>query len=92
MLKILNQSIEELKEAGCATPQLDAEVLMAHVCGCRRHELYMKDFPLNDSFAKKFHACIERRKKREPVAYIVGHKEFWSLTIKVTPDVLIPRP
>ncbi|MDO8494716.1 MAG: peptide chain release factor N(5)-glutamine methyltransferase [Deltaproteobacteria bacterium] len=92
MLKILQEAIAQLEKAGCATPQLDAEVLMAHAAGCKRHEIYMKDFSLSAPQIKLFHQFVERRGKKEPVAYIVGYKEFWSLTIKVTPDVLIPRP
>lgn len=91
MREILEQAIQSLAAAGCETPRLDAEVLLAHALGCERHELYTTTtgylVPCG-TFAN----YIERRKRREPVAYILGYKEFWSMNIKVTPDVLIPRP
>jgi release factor glutamine methyltransferase len=72
---------------------LDAEVLARHVLGwdraallTRRREAPPGDF--NDQYA----ALIVRRAAREPVAMIVGHREFWGLEFEVTPDVLIPRP
>ena len=94
MIKILNEAIADLKRAGVETPKLDAEVLLAHALGCERHELYTSDrrYAIPPDDAKRFKTYIRRRKRREPVAYIRGFKEFWSLNIKVTPAVLIPRP
>lgn len=93
MMELLQQAIAQLKAAGCETPQLDAEVLLAHVLGCERYELYTAIGRQSSVVSQnKFNDYIERRMKREPVAYITGFKEFWSMPIKVTPAVLIPRP
>ncbi|MBI4224251.1 MAG: peptide chain release factor N(5)-glutamine methyltransferase [Deltaproteobacteria bacterium] len=97
MRETLKEAIRELEAAGCETPRLDAEVLLAHALGCERHEIYLgpgtRDQGLGtEKKFKLFEDYIERRKNREPAAYITGTKEFWSLPIKVTPDVLIPRP
>ncbi|MEW4468632.1 peptide chain release factor N(5)-glutamine methyltransferase [Parasphingorhabdus sp. JC815] len=72
------------------TPRLDAELLMAHALGISRQNLLL-DLPkltVPDSFI----ALLERRKQHEPIAYIVGEREFWSLSFQVSSDVLIPRP
>lgn len=91
MRAILEKAIRELEAAECETPHLDAEVLLAHALGCPRFDLYKNDTGYQVPY-DTFWSYLERRKRREPVAYIVGYKEFWSLNIKVTPDVLIPRP
>ena len=72
------------------TPRLDAELLMAHALGEERGAMLLGglDRPAPPGFA----ALVERRARREPVAYIVGAREFWGLSLRVTPDVLIPRP
>ncbi|MBI5299617.1 MAG: peptide chain release factor N(5)-glutamine methyltransferase, partial [Deltaproteobacteria bacterium] len=115
VLSHLNEAIEQLTKAGMESPQLDAEVLLAHALGCERHEVYCTPHPpkswrmLRDPAKpgldaattgyllpygnlEVFKSYVERRLKNEPIAYIVGYKEFWSLKIKVTPAVLIPRP
>lgn len=72
---------------------LDAEVLARHVLNCDRATLLTraKD-PLPSAFSRLYNELVQRRIAREPVAYIVGHREFWGLEFEVTPDVLIPRP
>jgi release factor glutamine methyltransferase len=72
------------------SPRLDAELLLAHALGMEREELLLKlrDLPVPGSFT----ALIERRAAGEPVAYITGTRDFWTITLRVTPDVLIPRP
>lgn len=95
ILKTMRQAAEELKEAGCDMPELDTEVLLAHALGCERFEIYTNKCRTPFSVSaelKTFQKLVERRKRREPVAYIIGHKEFWSLKLKVTSDVLAPRP
>lgn len=72
------------------TPRLDAELLMAHALDIERSDLLLKLPELSTPAA--FPALIERRLKSEPVAHIIGRKEFWGLDFQVTPDVLIPRP
>lgn len=71
----------------------EAEILLAHALGVRRIDLYLNhDQPLCENELKRFKALIKRRLKREPVAYISGVREFWSLELMVDPAVLIPRP
>jgi release factor glutamine methyltransferase len=71
------------------TARLDAELLMAHALGVDRSELLLRRMASDVPAA--FDALIARREKHEPVAYIVGHKEFYGLELQVTPAVLIPR-
>ncbi len=76
-----------------ASPRLDAEVLLARVLGISRVSLYMMhDRPLSEEEVSAYRALVARRAKGEPVAYILGEKEFWSRPFKVGPGVLIPRP
>lgn len=73
--------------------QRAAEVLLAHVLGKPRE--FLKAWPehvLESSQSEIFQALIERRLRGEPVAYLTGRREFWSLDLRVTPDTLIPRP
>lgn len=93
VLKILQWTAVYFKQHALDTPRIDAEVLLAHTLGCERIDLYLRhDQPLNEDELARFKLLIKRRLKREPVAYIVGYKEFWSLRFDVTPGVLIPRP
>ena len=72
---------------------LDAEVIARHVLDCDRATLLIRvRDPLPSAFDRLFEALVQRRLAREPVAYIIGHKEFWGLEFEVTPAVLIPRP
>jgi release factor glutamine methyltransferase len=72
---------------------LDAEVLARHVLDCDRATFLTRARdPLPTAFNRLFELLVQRRTAREPVAYIVGHREFWGLEFEVTPDVLIPRP
>lgn len=72
------------------TPRLDAELLMAHTAAISREELIMRLHHLAEPAG--FAALVERRLAHEPVSYIVGTRAFWTLTLAVSPDVLIPRP
>lgn len=80
------QSLSETSES----PRLDAELLMAHGLQIDRSELLLKLPELKAPV--EFSALVERRQKSEPIAHIIGVKEFWGLDFQVTPDVLIPRP
>jgi release factor glutamine methyltransferase len=72
---------------------LDAEVLARHVLDSDRATFLTRARdPLPSAFDRLFAALVQRRAAREPVAYIVGHREFWGLELEVTPAVLIPRP
>lgn len=73
--------------------RLDAELLLAELLQCSRLQLitYSERFLTGDELAH-FQRLVQRRKKGEPLAYLIGHKEFWSLDLRVTPATLIPRP
>jgi release factor glutamine methyltransferase len=75
---------------GGETPRLDAEVLLAHHLGWSRGELLLNADAEID--VPPYENLVARRAAGEPVAHITGHREFWSLDLMVTPDVLIPRP
>ena len=73
--------------------RLDVEVLLCHTLGKDRAFLYTwPEHPLSEAQFADFHAAFERRKNGEPVAYITGEREFWSLPLEVEPSTLIPRP
>ena len=90
---MLKEAILALENAGSESPKLDAELLLAHVLGITRVKLLTShDNGLNEAQEREFQALLSRRLKREPMAYILGQKEFWSLDFKVSPAVLCPRP
>ena len=74
------------------TPRLDAEILLGHVLGWTRARLLAHPgVPLDAVAAARFDALVARRYGGEPIAYLTGRREFWSLDLAVTPDTLIPR-
>ncbi|MDZ7751336.1 MAG: peptide chain release factor N(5)-glutamine methyltransferase [Gammaproteobacteria bacterium] len=74
-------------------PRLEAAVLLGHCLGRpRSHLLAWPDKPLDESVRRCFEALVARRRQGEPVAYLTGRREFWSLDLVVTPATLIPRP
>ncbi|HJW81627.1 MAG TPA: peptide chain release factor N(5)-glutamine methyltransferase [Acidiferrobacterales bacterium] len=79
--------------AASPSPRLDAEVLLMHVTGLARTALITRAqellLPENE---EQLHELLARRAHGEPIAYLTGKREFWSLELNVTPDVLIPRP
>ena len=78
---------------GAETPRLDAEVMLSFLLGVARIYLYVHfDQPLTEGELSRYREMVKRRAAGEPVAYIVGRKEFMGLTFKVTSDVLVPRP
>lgn len=82
-----------LTEVGCETPRLDAELLLAHVLGVDRPQLVIRgDEEAGGDERTRYLALLTRRVKREPVAYILGRRDFRRLTLLVDPRVLIPRP
>lgn len=77
---------------GIENGRLDAELLLAEILKLNRIGLYLNfDRPLHSDELAAFRSLVERRARREPLAYILGSCEFWSLTFKVGPAVLIPR-
>ncbi len=91
--RLLAWTADYLKRGGAESPRLEAEVLLAHALGCQRIELYtaFDRVPAEEARAA-FRDLVRRRAEGTPVAYLVGHREFYSLDFRVTPDVLIPRP
>src|SRR5215471_8502773 len=93
ILRVLNWTQRYFAEHGLLTPRLDAEVLLAHVISTDRVGLYLHfDQPLEAEELARYRALIQRRIRGEPVAYLVGTKEFRSLVLAVDERVLIPRP
>ena len=91
--RLLQWTTGYLQEHGAESPRLDAEVLLADVLGCPRIELYTAFGNEPDEQARgAFRRLVRQRAEGTPVAYLVGHREFYSLRFCVTPDVLIPRP
>lgn len=93
MRELLSWAIAALKEEGIESPQLDAEILLAHSLGLSRSGLYAQlDLKPDPTVEKTFKSLVARRLRHEPVAYITGHKEFYGLDMCVDRRVLIPRP
>jgi len=91
--RLLTWTTDWLKARGSESPRLDAEVLLAWVRGCPRIALYTAfDVPVGDDERARFRALVKRRGDGEPVAYLVGSREFFSLPFAVSPAVLVPRP
>jgi release factor glutamine methyltransferase len=90
---LMNEAVQRLGAAGIATARLDAEVLLAHCLGISRLAL-LTETEEDPSTQQRQHyeQLIARRMEHEPVAYIIGRAEFWSLDLTLTADVLIPRP
>ncbi|MBX7148973.1 peptide chain release factor N(5)-glutamine methyltransferase [bacterium] len=92
-LSLLDWTTGYFEKHNIPSPRLDAEILLAHVLGLTRVQLYMQfDRPMNADELARFKELMLRRSKNEPVAYIVGNKEFYSLPFAIGPGVLIPRP
>jgi release factor glutamine methyltransferase len=93
-LELVRWTGEYFKTHGVESPRLDAELLLAHALGARRIDLYLRfDQPLQADERAGFRELVRRRaRERVPVAYLTGTREFWSRALRVTPDVLIPRP
>ena len=82
-----------LEQAGIETAGLDAECLLAHVLGFPRWRLVTeRRRRLTPDEFGRYLTLLQRRERREPLAYLVGTREFWSLALLVSPDVLVPRP
>lgn len=89
---LLHDAADRLGEAGVEGGRLDVRILLARAMRISREQLIAADRQPSAEEAATFQAMIDRRAAREPLAYITGHKEFWSLDFKVGPGVLIPRP
>jgi release factor glutamine methyltransferase len=93
-MELLRWTADFFRQHGVAQPRLDAELLLAHVVGGTRMELYTGfEKPLADDERARYRELVRRRaKERIPLAYLTGQREFWSLPFRVSEDVLIPRP
>ena len=93
LLDILERTDGFLKKKGSASPRLDAELLIGHVLGLSRLDVYMNfERPMMESELEALRPIVKRRGDREPMAYILGKREFWSLDFACMSGVLIPRP
>jgi len=92
LLRLLRWTTNFFDEKGIDNPRLDAELLLAHCLELDRVGLYLNyDRPLSADELNVIRPLVKRRGQREPLQYLLGSTEFWSLKFKVTPDVLIPR-
>jgi release factor glutamine methyltransferase len=92
LLRLINWTRDHFTSHQVDSPRLAAEVLLAHVLGCERMALYTRfgEVPASEQLAA-FRELVKRAAEHEPVAYLVGHRDFYSLQLAVTPEVLIPR-
>ena len=91
--RLIKWSAEYLKKRGIDAPRLTSELLLASALNCSRLELYLHyDKPLKQEELSAFKVLLKRRLAHEPLPYILGEKEFFSLRFKVTPATFIPRP
>ncbi len=89
----LREAIAFLSQAGVESARIDAEVLLGSALSSGREALYANlEKPLEAQSRARLRELLQRRARREPVAYILGKKEFWSLEFLVNRDVLVPRP
>ncbi|MDT8419183.1 MAG: peptide chain release factor N(5)-glutamine methyltransferase [Desulfuromonadales bacterium] len=92
LLKLLDWTSEYFAGKGIDNPRLDAQLLLAHVLEVDRVGLYLNfDRPLTTTELDVIRPLVKRRGQREPLQYLTGRAEFWSLVFEVTPAVLIPR-
>ncbi len=91
--ELLKSGIMELEQSGVVEASTDARLLLENCLGKSRTEVFLlAESEVDATRQEQYRQYIDRRKKREPVGYILGQCEFWSLPFFVTPDVLIPRP
>lgn len=91
--EVLDWATQDFTARGIASPRLDAELLVAKALGIDRIGLYLDlNRPLLDAERSAIRPLVARRREREPVAYILGYRDFYGRRFKVTPAVLIPRP
>jgi release factor glutamine methyltransferase len=90
---VLRWAADDFRTRGIDTPRLDAELLLAHAIASTRIKLVLESKrPLEPAELGRFRELVRRRRAREPVAYILGYREFYGRTFRVDARVLIPRP
>jgi release factor glutamine methyltransferase len=93
IIKLLEWTTSYFASRAIEGPRAGAEILLAHALNLQRVDLYLRyDQPLTQTELGYYKTLIRRRVRREPVAYITGCREFWSMNLTVSGDVLIPRP
>ncbi len=93
LVEVLTSTTAWFKERGIPSARLDAELLIGHVLGLDRVKVYLSfDRPLTDEELLRLRPLVRRRGNREPLAWILGQKEFYGRDFVVTPGVLVPRP
>lgn len=93
MRRVLEWTVGHLKQNGSDSPRLEAELLLSHASGWPRIQLYARyDDVLSEDVRARMRELVKRRVAREPVAYLIGYREFFSLKFEVGPGVFIPRP
>ncbi len=93
VIQLITITTEHFRKNRVESPRLEAELLLAHVLGIPRIQLYVRyDQPLGDSEVAHYRELVKRRGRHEPVHYILGRREFWSLSLEVAQGALIPRP
>lgn len=91
--KLLNWTAEYLTDKGVDSPRLSADLLLSHTLGLKRIDLYTQfDKQVPQQQLNMLHDLVKRAGLHEPVAYLTGMTEFYSLELYITPDCLIPRP
>jgi release factor glutamine methyltransferase len=90
--ELYNLTAGRFRKEGIPEADLEAELLLRSFLGLDRAGLFLDERRFAGNELAKFEKLVVRRLAREPLAYITGEKEFWSLSFKVSPDVLIPRP
>ncbi len=91
-MTVLDSAARRLHEAGSESPRLEARLLLAHALGVSQEDVIAGNYVLDAQIRERFEAGLSRRSGREPLAYILGQREFWSLEFAVGPGVLVPRP
>ena len=91
--KTIKEASQILKNHDIHSHELDAQIILSDIMGVTREFLITNDYlAVSKKIKKKYDCAIKRRIKKEPVAYIIGKKEFWSQNFKVTSSTLVPRP
>ena len=90
---VLSKATKILKNQLIRNPKLDCEILLSNALKIEREQLLINlNQEINEKDLNNFNNLIDRRKRKEPIAYIIGYKEFWKKKFKVNTNVLIPRP
>ena len=93
LVEVLTSTTRYLKERGVASPRLDTELLLGHVLGLDRVQVYMQfDRPLTEPELESLRGLVRRRGNREPLAWVLGKRDFFEHSFRVGPGVLVPRP